>query len=183
MQLYLGGAALFILGKVLKIHTVFKLIILFNTATADKRLIALADKGGQTHQQRVDKLVLIGMIALLAEHVQNARGGDLVTLDLQNQVRMLSQMLDGLFRDAARQLDGHDLLLLRNSHVGIADDRIQRGYGRLHASDPLGINALTYRARLEGGLGIRGPDEHTCLLKISILLGDLLQGREGLGSE
>ena len=84
MQFNFSGAALLILRKMLKICAVLKLIILFNTASADQRFITLINKGRKSYKQRVDEFIFVRETALLAKNVQNARGGNLITLNFKN---------------------------------------------------------------------------------------------------
>ena len=174
MQIDLRRRALIVFGKMLEIHTVIKAIILLDTATSDKRAEALIHKGGKTYEQGVDKLIFVGEIALLVKHVEYTRGGDLVTLYLQNEIGVLCQVLDGFFRNTARQLNGHDLLLVLDKNRGRADDSVQCGQCRLHTRDPFRVDRFADCLTLEGRFHVRRADQHTRLIEVRAFLGKLL---------
>ena len=183
MQLDLGGTAFFVLREMLKANAVFKFVILFHAGTTLQGAVALVHKGGKAHKQRVDKLVFVGEIAFLVENVQDARGSHLVPLDLQDQIGVLCQVLDGFLGNAPRQLNGHNVLLILDRHGGIAYDQIQGGQSRLYARDPFGVDAFAHGALSQRRLGFPRADQHTRLLEIGVLVSQCLQGGEGLGSE
>ena len=110
------------------------------------------------------------------EHVEELGGRHLIPVDGENEIRMLGEVLDRLFRNALGQLNGNDLLLVRDHHSGVADDQIQRRECCLNALDPFGINALAHELAGKVCGGLRGANQHLRVGKVGALLGQLAKG-------
>ena len=172
------------IGEVLKLGLVAELIVSFGACAAVECLIALIDESGKPCQKSIYKLIFVSKHRLIVEYVEQLRGDDLaVILDLKDIVGMLSKVLNGLFADMLRELDGKHLVNVLDGNSGRSDYNVERGESSLYFVYPFDIDALMHRVPFKRGVDLGCGNDHFRISEFGAILCEPAQRGERFRSE